>query len=352
MALVCIISFVVLGIVPVYAAEITLVFDGWSKYQDAISYEVTYGMNLVDRVQTNVVTVDDNNVTHIVQDVKLFELIPAPEYVSTLQTVAISVPSDALSLLHYIPTIYSGKEATFILIMKVHYAFVLAYDYEFSAQNGVLYVSLNTSDVISCRLTDSKILEFNDNSHLTFQCTFSVKIPHETFISGFWFKFSPNLTYRPMSVEDGNGPLVRLETWISPIVLSDSVTASQMADSVAQGILSGTGGNKYNPPDTSASEDLHAQEEAMMNQVEDLFNQSNIPFNLDLNSYPELTNSMLGFSSAFEQIFTGLPFVKPLIMFSLGLGAFGFLFGLAQHGFTTNARVDAARARRNKGKGD
>lgn len=321
-----ILCFSLTAFIPVSAAEITIVFDGWSKYQNAIRYTLDSGIESY-YVQTNIVTVNDD-ITHILQDVKLFEPSHSGTY-GYVNSVGISVPTDKLELLHYIPSIYQGKKAFFSVITKINYAFCLAHSYSIGAESGKLYVSQNSSAGITCYNESSTLVEFNDDSHIIIKTIYSVTIPHETFISGFWFKTIPNLKYEDRYVESGDMPLFRLETWISPIVLSDSVTASQMADSVAQGILDGTGGNSYSKPDDSTLNDFEDLEDNMLDSSKDFMNQSNVNFDISSVSAVEgLSSSARGIATFIDSALSRLPFLKPVFTISLGVGGFAFLFGL------------------------
>lgn len=133
------------------------------------------------------------------------------------------------------------------------------------------------------------------------------------------------------------------------MILSNDLTKDEVQDAVSDGIIDGTGGENYTAVDDSTVNDVHDQEDQIMQNIEQYKDSSlsssdfDLDTKLDSSDLVGLKSTMLGLSNLVTDKFINkLPF-STVIYFAIGLGAFGFLFGLATFGVGAIAKNNSVR---------
>ena len=339
--LVFIFSFVVLTL-PALATTEYMSFNLWYRYRNAIKIGMEYyypdtGHNYTFQyayTNDNTVTVKDN-VTTINSNVPI---APSPSFplnsnsnASYINRITISTPTEAVEPVFYVSESYLNKPITFSFQLTL-----TALNCEFWKSHGnnsphmVLYLGSKDSYTQKVGTTSNSTWRLDSSTlYYKFDCTYT--FTKTDFICGFWFSI-----YDPSEIGiylngTPSQPEFNVSYTLSPLVFSNDITEEDISNSVESALNGVIGGDKYDSPDNSSMDAYFDKENAIFDGLGELNKKFTVPDILDvLNSNLDLKHALIHFSNIIEDFRLNMPFINVLLLFSMGLGSIGFVFGLVQ----------------------
>ena len=335
------------------ASSDTLSFDLWSPYRPLITFVDSQGVSHnVSVTDTNVYRRDNTVVIDNAQP--LNDDINYPYF----RTVSLDVPYSGRSARTYISDLYLNR--SFTMSVNVHISsnsadYTTINNISLNSAQGILYTNVSGSTSVIGSISDLSFVKLSDDVfEVSYNLTFIFDKP--TYIYGFYFSIRGIFDYNVVGeVQDWYSFYTRFT--LSDLFLTNDLTADQIQDSVSQGIISGTGGNDYIAPDDSSVDQADNQEQQIVNNI-DQYKQSSLDSSdfdlyskLDSSDLLDLKSTMIGLSNLVTDKFINkLPF-STVIYFAIGLGAFGFLFGLATWSVGALAKNNSFRSSRSRRRG-